>query len=67
MGVDWFSYTIPYTSFLIGLLLSTSGYNNSLGFCFVLFLTYQSVELHTKGLNDSCFRNASNFPSYMEV
>ncbi len=47
-----------FTSFLIGLSRSTSEYINQLGFCFVLFLTYYSVECQTNSLSNLCFRFA---------
>ncbi len=47
-----------FTSFLIGLFRSTSGYINQLGFRFVLFLTYYSVECQTKSLSNLCVRFA---------
>ncbi len=50
----WLVFPTPYQSFisfLIGLFRSTSGYINQLGFYFVLFLTYYSVECQTKSLS----------------
>ncbi len=52
--VDRKSSFSPLTSFLIGLFRFTSGYINHLGFCFVLFLTYYSVECQTKSLSNLC-------------
>ncbi len=45
-----------FTSFLIGLFQTTSGYNNLLGF--ILFLTCYSVECKAKSLSNPCFRFA---------
>ena len=53
-----------FTSFLI--VLSTSGYINQLGFCFVLFLTYYSVECQTKSLSNLCVRFIM-FPIFLAI
>ncbi len=52
--------------FLIGLFRSTSGYINQLGFCYVLFLTYYSVECQTKSLSNLRVRFAM-FPIFLAI
>ena len=59
MGVDWFSYTIPIIHLFSDWPISIHLWvYNQLGFCFVLFLTYYSVECQTKSLSNLCFRFA---------
>ncbi len=55
-----------FTSFLIGLFRSISGYINQLGFFLVLFLTYYSVvECQTKSLSNPCVPSAM-FPIFLD-